>query len=428
MNNSVNEIDKTLPTEQKEEKKETALAVIKKDGVENKDELKLTHLNKEFIYDLLSTPSVSRFEYRMVTYIMLWAKKNNVKYEFDDYGNIYLTKGEVAEGEFYPCMTAHLDTVQDKQKAYVLGGVKLPLKTRVVKDKHEIYIDGMGVGGDDKAGLLIGLTMFSHVDKLKACFFLEEEIGCVGSKHLNKEWFKDVGYVLGYDSPDLNRAAWSCSGVKLFDSKFFKEHMQDICKEHGLEKFYSEPITDVMNIRSETNIICMNFGSGYYNGHMPNEYCVIEDMDNACRMGHALIKHLGNKQYLLEHKTRSYGSYVNGVWTKSADTEDDDFLKTLGDSSKYSYGGYSRYWDNYDDDDNYYYNRSKTTYNSNTYTAKTTAEKKGDEVPLETVKYISESYDAYIETLKKSIKDKCEALNIDFDREFKECFSKTIQF
>lgn len=406
--NNVKEDDSNLPL------------VIDKE--EKDDDMHLTHLNKEFVYDLMSVPTLSRYEYRMVTYIMLWAKKNGIKYEFDEYGNIYLTKGEVEEGEYYPCVTAHLDTVQSKQQAYILAGVNLQVKTRIVKDKHEIYVDGMGIGGDDKAGILIGLTMFSHVDKLKACFFLEEEIGCVGSKHLNADWFNDVGYVLGYDSPDLNRAAWCCSGTKLFSANFFKEHMQEICKEHGLDTFYSEPITDVMNIRPATHIICMNFGSGYYNCHSSNEYCVIEDMDNACRMGHALIKHLGNKQYLLEHKEKSYGHYEGNLWVRNID-EDEDFLKSLGDNSR-GYGGYGTR--------NYSSHTNTTTtmtnvYNSTDYKPKT-AEKKGDEVPLETVRYISEKYDEYIESIKNDIKSHCESLNIDFDAEFGKYFETAIQF
>ena len=35
------------------------------------------------------------------------------KYDFhiDELGNIYVTKGQISEGEFYPCVVAHTDTV-----------------------------------------------------------------------------------------------------------------------------------------------------------------------------------------------------------------------------------------------------------------------------------------------------------------------------
>ena len=396
---------------------------------EEQDELKLTHLNKDFVYELMSIPTVSKEEYRLVTFIILWARRNGIYYEFDKKGNVYLTKGELNEGEYYPCVTAHLDSVQQKQRPYAQVGTNLEIKTRVVgvtNKKHEIYVDGMGIGGDDKAGVLIGLSMFSHVDKLKACFFLEEETGCLGSKELNKEWFKNVGYVMGYDSPDLNRAAYECSGVRLFNKDFFVNHMQEICKEHGLTKFFSEPYTDVKEIRQQTNIICMNFGSGYYNGHMQNEYCVLEDMDNACRMGHALIKHLGLERYEMEHKGSSWVKSANGVYQNN--DEDEAFFKKLSGYSYYggTYGGGSS---GYNGGTSY---TKTTTYSGGTATqhSSTTTQKKDDDnfIDTETVQYIVEKYDNYIDNIKKEIMNKCESNNLDFNVLFGEIFKNEIKF
>ena len=412
----------TAPTESTKENNETKVEETKKE----EDVISLTHLDKDFIYELMSIPTVSKEEYRLVTFIILWARRNGIYYEFDKKGNVYLTKGKVGDGEFYPCVTAHLDSVQQKHRPYAQVGTTLEVKTRVVgltTKKHEIYVDGMGIGGDDKAGVLIGLSMFSHVDKLKACFFLEEETGCIGSKDLNKEWFKDVGYVMGYDSPDLNRAAYECSGVRLFSKDFFVNHMQKICEEHGLTKFFSEPYTDVKEIRQQTNIICMNFGSGYYNGHMQNEYCVLEDMDNACRMGHALIKHLGLKRYELEHKGSSWVRGANGVYQNN--DEDEAFFKKLS--------GYSYYGSNYGG----YYNggtaAKTTTYSGGTSTTvnkTTTIVNKDNEnlVEIETVEYITNTYDKHIEEIKKKIMTKCESQNLDFNALFADIFSVEIKF
>ena len=94
-------------------------------NAETKVELNLTHLDKDFVYELMSIPTVSSSEYRLVTYVILWARRNGVKYEFDDYGNVYLTKGEVGVNEYYPCVTAHLDSVQTKHKLYAQAGQEL---------------------------------------------------------------------------------------------------------------------------------------------------------------------------------------------------------------------------------------------------------------------------------------------------------------
>ena len=414
-----------VSTDVKKDVKETT-TVTTTNEVEKKDEnaLSLTHLDEKFVYELMSVPTSSSNEYRLVTFIILWARRNNIHYEFDDYGNVYLTKGEIKEGEYYPCVTAHLDSVQSKQKTYAQAGQPLQVKTRIstINKKHEIYVDGMGIGGDDKAGVLIGLSMFSHLDTLKACFFLEEEIGCKGSAKLNKEWFKDVGYVMGFDSPDLNRAAYACSGVKLFSANFFKTYMQDICKKHGLTKFQSEPFTDVKEIREQTGIMCMNFGSGYYNAHSEREYCVIEDMDTACRMGVELIEFIGLTRHELQHSS-GWIKGQDGVYRKVAtDDEDEKFFRTLS-GVQYGYYGYGN-------QGSYNYGTTtKTSGTSTTTTTKTTETAKDDKnkVNIETLKYVTERYEEHIEDVKARIQKVCEANNIDFAL-FENEFVTTIKF
>lgn len=260
-----------------------------------KDDMELAYLNQDFVLETMSIPSNSRNEFRLVVYVIQFARRNGIDYEFDSYGNVYLTKGKLAEGEYYPCVTSHLDSVQTRQEPYIRAGVNLDLKCEVTKDgEHKLSVDtkgqsSIGIGADDKGGVCICLSMFEHFEKLKACFFLCEEIGCCGSKELDKDWFKDVGYCIGYDSPDLFRAAWSCSGVKLFSYEFYEKWMKPVCDDWGLKDcFYSEPITDVMEIRKQVGIICMNFGNGGYNAHMENEYCIIEHMGPCLWYGYSI--------------------------------------------------------------------------------------------------------------------------------------------
>jgi hypothetical protein len=381
---------------------------VNKDPIE--DDMELSYLNQDFVLETMSIPSNSHNEFRMVVYIIQFAKRNGIDYEFDDYGNVYLTKGKLAEGEFYPCVTSHLDTVQHKQEPYVRFGVPLDLKIEVTKDKeHKLSVDtkgqgSIGIGADDKAGVCICLSMFSHFEKLKACFFLCEEIGCCGSKELDKDWFKDVGYCIGYDSPDLFRAAWSCSGVKLFSYEFYQKWMKPVCDEWGLKDcFYSEPITDVMEIRKQTGVMCMNFGNGGYNAHTESEYCIIEHLDHACGMGVALIDHIGLTRHYLPHVSSysaSKGTYKvkNGFFIRQ-DVDDTKLLESLGDNKRWN----------------------RTTYNSGygaSTSSRTSNVTKDEQLNFEIVKYIVNRYDGHILALKEevleAIKDVCEKSNIDF--------------
>ena len=224
-------VDVTTGEIKKEEKK-----VITEMEVRTDENYKLKYANKEFLYEVMSVPTVSEYEYRMVTFIIMWARKHGIKHELDAYGNLYLTKGEVNEGEFYPCVTAHLDTVQDKHKAFILAGADLDIKTRIKNNKHELYVDGIGIGADDKGAIFIGLSMMEKIDAIKGAFFLEEETGMRGSERMNERFFDDVGYVVGFDSPDKNRSAWKSSGTKLFTADFYKTHMKPVCDKYGYTK------------------------------------------------------------------------------------------------------------------------------------------------------------------------------------------------
>lgn len=428
MNDStnLNEKENGVTDVQKEETKATVIPLDPKD-----DEINLSYLNKDFVYECMSVPTYSKNEFRMVTFIMLWARRNGIKYEFDDFGNIYLTKGELSEGEFYPCVTSHLDTVQDKQEPYIYAGVPLDLKTERTKDGlHKISVDSnggasIGIGADDKSGICICLSMFEHVEKLKACFFLDEETGCHGSDALDEDWFKDVGYVIGYDSPDLYRAAWSCSGVKLFSYEFYTNYMKEVCDRWGLTKgcFFSEPYTDVKNIREKTHIICMNFGNGGYIAHSTSEYCIIEDMDSACGMGIELIDKIGCTQHICA-STKCYETSADATYKRNDDGtfvqvkgSDIDLLRSLGDDYRKSSYGYGSY--------------SSSTTKKETKTNVT----KEDELKFETVKYIVDRYDSHILNIKaellEGIKALCENNSIGFDefeKVINEKFDNDIKF
>jgi hypothetical protein len=253
---------------------------------------------------------------------------------------------------------------------------------------------------------------------------LDEETGCHGSDALDLNWFKDVGYVIGYDSPDLYRAAWSCSGVKLFSYEFYTKHMKEVCDRWGLTKgcFFSEPYTDVKNIREKTDIICMNFGNGGYNAHCPSEYIIIEDMDQACGMGIDLIDNIGCTEHKLKHvgsswTTRTENSFRrnnNGTYERVV-VDDTEMLQDLGDNSRRSYYGYGQ--------------QTRTT------TTTTTTTKKEDELKFESVKYIVNRYDSHILAIKEevleAVKGLCEKSNIKFDefeKAITEKFSNEIKF
>lgn len=442
----------------KEEKKEDEKkpeAIGERQIRDNLMKLGFKHVNIPLLYEVMQVPSHSSKEYRMATFIILWARKNGIDCRLDAKGNIYLTKGKPAEGEFYPCVTSHMDTVQDKADPYILAGAELPLQTSVLQSqsdknvfKHKVFIDGQGIGADDKLGVYISLCLMEKTDVIKAAFFVEEEIGMKGSEKLDPEFFNDVAFVVGWDSPDLIRAAWKCSGTRLFSREFYEKHLGPITKKWGFtdNSFRSEPFTDVIHIVEKTGVVCCNFGNGGYLAHSQTEYLIIEDVDHAIGMGEDIIKSIGGKKQFKIEKRQSYAYGVDGP---KGESDDAYFNKIFG---------YASYGTTYHSNGSVTYGSSSThshstsssgTTSSSSTSSGTTATttSTSTEYSEEVLSHIVDSYDAYIKEIKTKVGDKCDTLEallkeklaaagIDYDEtigyEFKneviDVFSTEIKF
>ena len=210
---------------------------------------------------------------------------------------------------------------------------------------------------------------------------MQEEVGCKGSSELDKEWFKDVAYVIGWDSPDLYRGAYASSQTNLFNYKFYNDHLKEVLDKWGLVKgtLNSEPITDVKYIRQKTNIICMNFGNGGYLAHSDSEYIIIEDTDHALGMGIDLVNHLGYEQFILESTYSSKASRTHyfkkddGYVYSKEDEDDDKLLASLSNR----------------------YNATTTTNYNYTSTSK--------DVKFEVLQYTVARFDKFIENIKENV-------------------------
>jgi len=425
-----NTVDGTTNTVNDDLKENKEIKEISEEEKENqlRDEvnsLNLKNLDVPLMYEMMSIPTYSGYEYRMATWLILWARKHNIDYSMDDYGNIYFIKGKPKEYEFYPCVTAHIDTVQDKAKPYILTGAELDLRTRKnTKGQYEVYIDGMGTGSDDKNAILIALHMFDKFDVLKGAFFLEEEVGCKGSKNMDESFFEDVSYVIGFDSPELNRAAWKLLGnIKMFTANFYKTHMKPICDKYGMTKFYSESVTDEAYITERTGLVTMNFGNGGYNAHANNEYFIVEEVDHALSMGIELVETIPtNIKHLVRKIVWQKDSKTNNLVKTlvEIDPEDKEYLENLGDKGRYTS------YTNRHSTNNYYTNYNSNNKNNNNENVE--IKKDSTTYSEESVKYIVEVYEDYIKQISSEVANQCKDLNIDFEKNFAPIFSKEITF
>jgi len=268
----------------------------------------------ELLKEVLSVPTKTYQEERMVAYIANWLVDNNIEYYIDINNNIYATKksGDVSEDFYYPCVVSHTDTVhnidtiniREEQKVNAQNEVKLALKAYNDQDRPT------GIGGDDKCGVFACLTLLKELPYLKAAFFVSEETGCHGSKRADEEFFRNVGYAIQFDAPENWMVTEECYGSVLFDrdSDFFGKCNKVLTENKNGQyvRYMIHPYTDVYALKNLFDFSCINFSIGYYDYHTPNEYVVVEDVFNGIEMGKQMIELLGYVKHTKKIKKKEY--------------------------------------------------------------------------------------------------------------------------
>lgn len=260
--------------------------------------------------ELLSVPTKTYKESKMIEFLVNYLYIEGYDYSVDEHNNIYVTKGTLGEGEFYPMFISHTDTVHEIIDEIIVKEEYLIRPYTFGKDfgtGHTLCLKGYdkngnptGIGGDDKCGIFICLELLKQLDKVKVAFFVSEETGCHGSKMVNQEFLKDVGYCTQYDAPGDHLISHSCMGTVLFDkeSEFFKIAHKSISDSFGNEMLVqSHPYTDIMMIKQKSDFSCINISCGYYNMHTSNEFVCIEDVNKSINAGLNMVKDLGLVKY-----------------------------------------------------------------------------------------------------------------------------------
>jgi len=274
----------------------------------------------EMLMDILRTQSVSNQTKRMRGVIKKYAHQFGCSV-FSHEGNVYVTKGE---SNLYPCMVAHTDTVHaivpDNQYEVHEFDNKL-LAFNPVKN------DFTGVGGDDKVGIYIALCALRDFPVMKAAFFTDEEIGCIGSGKAKMDFFKDCTLALQCDRKGNDDFIMYAGGTELY-SEAFSAAVAPIIKDYGYAEEYGM-MTDVMQLKENgLDICCANMSCGYYNPHSKDEFIEIDDMYNCMAMVYDILQKLGNTKWehtftklAYTYSPKGYSSYASyprqsGLWAE----------------------------------------------------------------------------------------------------------------
>lgn len=241
---------------------------------------------------ILSTQSASYETERMQATIISILDKLNLGYTQDTYGNIYVTKGNA---DLYPTMVCHIDTVHDINDHVIIQRVNDNLYAFDTK-KMEQY----GIGGDDKVGIYITLQCLMHFDNFKAVFFLDEEVGCIGSSHADFSFFNDSTIVLQCDRQGYEDFVNEIGNVKLFDDQLLNV-IQSTLKYYG-RKVTSGGLTDVKSIATKNDVQVANMSCGYYNPHSSTEFINLADVQDTLDMCIKIFTITADQRYTIQDR------------------------------------------------------------------------------------------------------------------------------
>lgn len=235
---------------------------------------------------------------------------DNILVEQDGVGNIYVTKGVATT---YPCIVSHTDTVHDI----------IPKEDYMVIDNNKHFfainkskMDLTGIGGDDKCGIYTCLDNLIREPKIKLAFFVDEEIGCVGSSQADLSFFNDVSFILQADRKGYNDIVSNISGIEMFDADFLFKIDDTLNLYH--RELNNGGMTDVMQLAEDGVQVSMaNFSCGYYNPHSDSEYVVIDELILTSILFRDIIKdaYIDGERNEFKREIRTYNYGYDDMWS-----------------------------------------------------------------------------------------------------------------
>lgn len=281
----------------------------------------------ELLKQLYCIHSKSGKEKRLRRFVKRWVLNNvpDAIIEQDDLGNVYITRGI---SETYPVVVAHLDQVQNNHskdfEALLVGDIIIGYSRKCREQQ--------GLGADDKNGIWVALNCLYEFDVIKVAFFVQEEVGCIGSGKANMDFFKDARFVLQCDrrgAHDLiTTAGWTdlCS----------KEFVQAISPEAFGYKEEVGMLTDVLTLKENgLNVSCVNISCGYYEPHTDYEHTCVSDLMNCL----SFVEHIiHNCTDVYPHESY-YSKFYEDAYYEDID------VKTANDASWEEGVFREMYWD-----------------------------------------------------------------------------------
>ena len=250
---------------------------------------------------LYNISSPSGKEGKIAGFIIGELRRMGIPFRQDRYGNIYAVKGN---RESYPCVVAHMDEVHRRKTGSYAA--HLVADSMIVGYDHKRK-RMTGIGADDKNGIWICLKCLEDFKAVKCAFFVQEEIGCIGSGHADMSFFSDCRFVIQCDRKGNGDMVTQINGMRLCSNEFISAVDP---RKYGYKPAQGLA-TDVAALkRNGLEVSCVNLSCGYYEPHTDNEYTVLADLCKCYRfVRHIICCHKETSTHIPETERKPFPGY-----------------------------------------------------------------------------------------------------------------------
>jgi hypothetical protein len=233
-------------------------------------------LKKELILvlgDLFKIYSPSGQEQPVLDYCLPILKKAGFTAYTDTVSNLYAQRTNIP-GEKLVCINAHTDTVQSATDSNIADFSQY-------RWLDDIFTgNGKMLGGDDKCGIAVALTLAVGTTlPMKIIFTASEEVGGKGAESLTQDDFNNVLCCFTIDRRGGSDLISEYCGRTCAPKEFVKSFTEIAKRESGIK------FIDVAGSYADTYVIsqfvpCVNLSAGYYNAHTDKDFVDVNELYN----------------------------------------------------------------------------------------------------------------------------------------------------